>query len=506
MSSNSYPLPNRNPSNYGTEQIPALKWDGSPVNSIAKISLYNGTVTDNYQSDKTAVHVRLSGTGSWDSFLNQLNTGQFTLYRENYVDAANLLIPRAIGYSAGLLNHFFRGRLKITLPSEQVYAVADFATQRAFSTFKMMVQNVSTVTSPNGDVLKEATDPTRKLIAVLRFRTNTCFKWPTLAGSPYWNPDGSNQYVWDEACRTPSMNDQYLPDIKVSLPADIPAGGIDGDPQPVVFTFPDPLPFDAVDVDLQVVYRGKLGAESDDVAVGFEAISEPTFFDFVNFADCPGAFPDHTCALDDPNSQCWYSGAVHLPAPDAAPIGTQRTVASIKDLKPGHFGRAAFLTTTGTTTSNSNLEVVTNQQYDFMQTITYPDGTHKDFGPGREIWGQLLQGRLVRDETSGAIAPMYEWFAKGIAGAGCVGTACGVAAWAATACTVPISNQPVPVEIQFPDPRSSAAPRCFDTARPMAPRRRAISTSTGWCSGWAGGMSWASATCVRGCARCASIG
>src|SRR5690606_5238223 len=37
----------------------------------------------------------------------------------------NLTIPRAIGYSAGLLDFFFRGELKLSSPPDGLYAVVD---------------------------------------------------------------------------------------------------------------------------------------------------------------------------------------------------------------------------------------------------------------------------------------------------------------------------------------------------------------------------------------------
>jgi len=42
-----------------------------------------------------------------------------------YANYASLLIPRAVGYSAGLLNYFFRGTLEITPPDQIAYAVTD---------------------------------------------------------------------------------------------------------------------------------------------------------------------------------------------------------------------------------------------------------------------------------------------------------------------------------------------------------------------------------------------
>jgi hypothetical protein len=47
----------------------------------------------------------------------------------------------------------------------------------------------------------------------------------------------------------------------------------------------DPIPLEAVDLSIQVVYKGRLGAESEAVVVGFSNIGEPTPFDVYNSMD-----------------------------------------------------------------------------------------------------------------------------------------------------------------------------------------------------------------------------
>jgi hypothetical protein len=48
-----------------------------------------------------------------------------TLDLECYKEYAQNLIPRAVGYSAGLLNYFFRGTLDVSWPETGVYSIAD---------------------------------------------------------------------------------------------------------------------------------------------------------------------------------------------------------------------------------------------------------------------------------------------------------------------------------------------------------------------------------------------
>jgi hypothetical protein len=59
----------------------------------------------------------------------------------------------------------------------------------------------------------------------------------------------------------------------------------DGSWRELTFTLPQPLPFDATDVSLQAVYRGRLGNEEGAIAVGSHDISEPTPVEVVNDTD-----------------------------------------------------------------------------------------------------------------------------------------------------------------------------------------------------------------------------
>jgi len=47
----------------------------------------------------------------------------------DYDAMADLLLPRAVAYSTGLINFFFRGQIEISLPQEGVFAVADHSSQ-----------------------------------------------------------------------------------------------------------------------------------------------------------------------------------------------------------------------------------------------------------------------------------------------------------------------------------------------------------------------------------------
>lgn len=66
---------------------------------------------------------RLVATGTWTETLISIAAGDqgYILDGGVYTDYAGRLLPRAIGYSAGLLDYFFRGQLEIAPPDRFVY-------------------------------------------------------------------------------------------------------------------------------------------------------------------------------------------------------------------------------------------------------------------------------------------------------------------------------------------------------------------------------------------------
>jgi hypothetical protein len=68
---------------------------------------------------QTVPDVRLSTRSLWDAHLEALGKSPiFSLNVYNYDAMADLLIPRAVGYSAGFLDYFFRGRLDVDLEAD----------------------------------------------------------------------------------------------------------------------------------------------------------------------------------------------------------------------------------------------------------------------------------------------------------------------------------------------------------------------------------------------------
>ncbi len=170
-----------------------------------------------------------------------------------YGDYASLLLPRAVGYSAGLLNYFFRGSIEITLPSGGIYSLAD----NGFSKITLLAKNIS----GNGNDMPM---PGGSIKLVARYRT--------VQGDPFQPLDlqASNDFTYSVVPETSG---------RTTIPRDAPVELIFDNGQNTI------IPADAVDVSLQVVYNGVLGSENEAIAVGFKSVSDPTPVELVSNMD-----------------------------------------------------------------------------------------------------------------------------------------------------------------------------------------------------------------------------
>ncbi len=179
-----------------------------------------------------------------------------TFYRDEecHKDYASLLIPRAVGYSAGLLDYFFRGSIEITIPDIGIYAQSGDASA-GFTRITLLAKNITPGT-------EEMTGGSIELVVRYKLAQDDPFQS---------NPvptDTEFTYV-----TVPESNNANS----------IPRGSA------TVLTFGTGqstiIPLWATDVYLQVVFRGRLGNEDGAVAVGFKDISEPTPVDLFNNMD-----------------------------------------------------------------------------------------------------------------------------------------------------------------------------------------------------------------------------
>jgi hypothetical protein len=177
-----------------------------------------------------------------------------TFYRDEkcHEDYARVLIPRAVGYSAALLDYFFRGKMEISLPTAGIYATTNDAGV-GFTQITLFAKN----TTSNGD---EMTGGTIELVVKYKLAQSDPFQSTQVGKSEF------RYIVVPEANNITSIPR----DSRVELTFDLSQ---------------TPLPVNATDVYLQLVYHGKLGSEDGAVAVGFKDISEPTPIDVFNNMD-----------------------------------------------------------------------------------------------------------------------------------------------------------------------------------------------------------------------------
>ena len=238
-------------------------------------------------------------------------SGGLGIFQQNfftYDDAARKLVPRAVEYSAGLINYFFRGEMEISLPDEGVYGIVDHSVEKdkgvhGFRFIKMKVKNTTPdINSARGTIAQNMTNG--QFFAVAKFHRNTCYT-PTLTGQIGTIGRGANPSVnfWS-SCRGP------VEEIVVSEPepgvSDLPANGA---AVPMAFDFLTPIPIEATDLSIQVVFKGTLGEEPSAVAVTTKSISEPSFLTNLDASDmiaCGTNEPTICRRVDDVNAPVFF--------------------------------------------------------------------------------------------------------------------------------------------------------------------------------------------------------
>lgn len=245
------------------------------------------------------------------------------------------LLPRAVAYSAGFINYFFRGDMQIELPDEGVYAIADQSPNGCgvpcgFTKVSLKLTNVTPgvvggQVTAGGEPMGPGT-----LRAVVKHHLNTCYR-SDLSGEY-----GGSAFAGD-ACRS---KEEF---VLVSAPYTVQSVSAT-EPQTMTFDFgATPIPLNASDVYLQVVFRGKLGMEDDAVAVSTTDTAESNFFAFANMSDY---------AYDTVDQK------YHPLAPSASPLdmtnvrlqfdgGAGKPLATLPVLPGGGHAQVAYLTNKG---------------------------------------------------------------------------------------------------------------------------------------------------------------
>jgi hypothetical protein len=204
---------------------------------------------------------------------------------------AEELLPRAVGYSATAIDHFFRGRIAVTSPDDAPYARAEWVEGNAgsFEKLRLMVSN----DSPSGHETSGQGD----LWVVVHYRTS-----------------GSNLF------ETPGASISADPIYMVKGPEPV---TLTRTPQEVTFDLASgELPTNMADVWLTVVYQGALGGEPDAVLVGAEDLPEPYPVDYANLTDydCVNGSPYYVgdLAPNDPDRDIDGDGSLDLIGPARA--------------------------------------------------------------------------------------------------------------------------------------------------------------------------------------------
>ncbi len=239
---------------------------------------------------------------------------RFVLSNEVFTAQADAMLPRAVAYSTGLIDYFFRGRLEVTPTAQKAFALLNQGEPHTmdlegyprrpdgrifgFEKVRLAVRNVSEAIVESGPAAPALpqTSPSGVLVAVARYHRNTCYQ-PDLSGERQsaFAPPSSTGVVTEPDCPPGTTPRTDFQEIATSAPltvasvADLPGGeGTAGPALPVekVFDFSaDPIPVNATDLFIQVVYRGALGEEPDGIAVGSYDLREPAFVGIWNNTD-----------------------------------------------------------------------------------------------------------------------------------------------------------------------------------------------------------------------------
>ncbi len=284
LGNNPYLYPSNNRADYATTSELADSGSG-----VVTSYLYNA-VYDRLNADKNAYGVPLATESAWkDSFTDEddilygheIDRFRYSLDLTIYGDMANLTIPRAVAYSAGLINYFFRGRIEIAPPKDGIYALIDHSPTHArndagiayagstifgFNTLKIQVRDA---TKYNNDALSGG-----QLRAVVKYRLNACYQ-----------PNLSAEIGLDGKPNTDCTVEEFQgmeEKIAVSDPQAVSLSKADFKEIKFTFSGDEIIPVIAHSLHLQVVYRGALGSEADAVVVATHDIAEPTFFSIIN--------------------------------------------------------------------------------------------------------------------------------------------------------------------------------------------------------------------------------
>jgi hypothetical protein len=202
-----------------------------------------GEVGDDNAPGFTSTNVPLTTCSFLSISCASSSSRTYTVNRRVLNSMADLVVPRAVAYSTGLINHVFRGRLEIKPPSEGVYSIANHSTATGFDKLSVTLTNATAdIGAMDGSVARQNM-VLGHLVAVARFHRNSCYR-PTLTGEY-----GQNFSVETDLVRCRAGRDErsdLAQEIIVSKPINN-FSLIHGQGRGVTFDFSvTPIPFDAI--------------------------------------------------------------------------------------------------------------------------------------------------------------------------------------------------------------------------------------------------------------------
>jgi len=291
------------------------------------------------------------------------DTPEYPIYRTqeiyslndiNFASAHKYLIPRAVGYSTGLINYFFRGKFEVMPPDSGVYAVLDHAVTKqkdveGFKKVKLKLRNITPNIEWSGSTYNQDMS-NGELYLVAKYKKNICYA-ENLAGE--FNADTGT--TWWPQCTVQSYRSDKEYIVKSILSEKLSNYSLAADPEKesppdlLEFEFEKPIPINATDLVFQVVFKGKLGEEEDAVAVTTHQVKEPTYIalyngtDYLYTGEGDTKFIKATGYGDDGK----YSDILdpYVIKNATFKIGeTYEPVFTLQELKPGTFFRISILT------------------------------------------------------------------------------------------------------------------------------------------------------------------
>jgi hypothetical protein len=226
---------------------------------------------------------------------------EFPIFQQNvftYEDAAKTLVPLATQYSVGMIDYFFRGELEVLPPANGLYTIADLNDNRVscansncgFKALRARVRNKTPlIVDPSSGQGVEQAAGNGQLVAVVKYNVNRCYS-PDGTGEPGpLNPSFDVRrclFSGDDPAKAETLpTDLHA----VSAPLAVPQGLVSSgelNPPELRFDFSaQPIPVNAWNLRLQIVFRGVLGIEADGIAVGLTRIPAPSTFRVFNESD-----------------------------------------------------------------------------------------------------------------------------------------------------------------------------------------------------------------------------